>query len=153
MTRRRVVALLQSFESSRHRMMYSFCSIFMRTMASTCRALLCSVLLRLPGAAEMRPAGQARGRAGGTRSLAAVLAAPFGPELALLQAQGLQVLPCMGPTLNTRSAPTPTNPATPCAPGVSMMVRLGQNLYSMRTTISLDQNCASRSSRAFSFSM
>ena len=38
MTRRRVVALLQSLESSRHRMMYSFCSIFMRTMASTCGA-------------------------------------------------------------------------------------------------------------------
>ena len=47
-----------------------------------------------------------------------------------------------------------THKATqPHAPGVSMMVRLGQYLYSMRTTISLAQNCASRSSRAFSFSM
>ena len=38
-------------------------------------------------------------------------------------------------------------------PGVSMMVRLGQNLYSILTTISLAQNWCSRSSRAFSFSM
>ena len=38
-------------------------------------------------------------------------------------------------------------------PGVSMMVRLGQNLYSILTTISLAQNWCSRSNRAFSFSM
>ena len=38
-------------------------------------------------------------------------------------------------------------------PGVSMMVKLGQNLYSIFTTISRCQNCCSRSSRAFSFSM
>mmetsp|Transcript_10581 Transcript_10581/g.29131 ORF Transcript_10581/g.29131 Transcript_10581/m.29131 type:complete len:353 (+) Transcript_10581:889-1947(+) len=92
MTRRLVVALDQSFESSRQRMMYSFCSILARTMASTWRELFCSPALRLPGAAEM-------------------------------------------------------------SPGVSMMVRLGQYLYSMRTTISLDQNWPSRSRRAFSLSM
>ena len=39
------------------------------------------------------------------------------------------------------------------SPGVSIMVRLGQYLYSILTTISLDQNCCSRSSRWFSFSM
>jgi hypothetical protein len=55
MTSLRVVALLQSLLSSRQRMMYSFCSILVRTMASTWRALFCSVELRLPGAAEMRP--------------------------------------------------------------------------------------------------
>jgi len=38
-------------------------------------------------------------------------------------------------------------------PGVSMMVRLGQNLYSIFTTISRCQNCWSLSRRAFSFSM
>lgn len=38
-------------------------------------------------------------------------------------------------------------------PGVSMIVRLGQNLYSILTTISLAQNCCSRSKRAFSLSM
>lgn len=38
-------------------------------------------------------------------------------------------------------------------PGVSMIVRFGQYLYSILTTISLAQNCCSRSSRAFSFSM
>lgn len=54
-TRRRVVALLQSLVSSRHRMMYSLCSIFMRTMPSTCLALFCMMLLRRPGAADMRP--------------------------------------------------------------------------------------------------
>lgn len=92
MTRRRVVALLQSLLSSRHSRMYSRCSIFSLTMASTWRALVCSPVFRLPGAAEMRP-------------------------------------------------------------GVSMMVRLGQYLYSIFTTISLDQNWPSRSSRAFSVSM
>ncbi len=56
MTRRRVVALLQSLESSRQRMMYSFCSIFKRTICSTCRALFCRLLLRFPGAAEISPA-------------------------------------------------------------------------------------------------
>ena len=38
-------------------------------------------------------------------------------------------------------------------PGVSMMVRLGQNLYSILTTISRCQNWCSRSNLAFSFSM
>ena len=38
-------------------------------------------------------------------------------------------------------------------PGVSMIVKFGQYLYSILTTISLAQNCCSRSSRAFSFSM
>ena len=55
MTKRRVVALLQSLVSSRHRMMYSRCSILLRTMPSTCFWLFCSVLLRRPGAAEIRP--------------------------------------------------------------------------------------------------
>lgn len=59
MTRRRVVALLQSLVSSRHRMMYSFCSIFMRTMPSTCLALFCMMLFRLPGAADINPARHA----------------------------------------------------------------------------------------------
>jgi len=56
MTMRRLVALDQSLESSRHRMMYSFCSILRRTMFSTCFALCCRLLLRRPGAAEIRPA-------------------------------------------------------------------------------------------------
>ncbi len=56
MTRRRVVALLQSLESSRQRMMYSRCSILLRTMFSTCLALCCSAALRRPGAAEISPA-------------------------------------------------------------------------------------------------
>lgn len=56
MTRRLVVALLQSLVSSRHSRMYSFCSIFWRTMPSTCLALFCITLLRRPGAAEIRPA-------------------------------------------------------------------------------------------------
>ena len=38
-------------------------------------------------------------------------------------------------------------------PGVSIIVKFGQYLYSILTTISLAQNCCSRSSRAFSFSM
>jgi hypothetical protein len=38
-------------------------------------------------------------------------------------------------------------------PGVSMIVRLGQYLYSIRTTISFAQNPLSFSSRAFSLSM
>lgn len=69
MTSRRVVAFDQSLLSSRHRMMYSFCSIFCRTMASTCRALFCSVVLRLPGAAEMRPAGSQTGEEPGERNV------------------------------------------------------------------------------------
>ena len=56
MTRRRDVALLQSLESSRQRMMYSRCSILLRTMFSTCLALCCSAALRRPGAAEINPA-------------------------------------------------------------------------------------------------
>jgi hypothetical protein len=55
-TRRRVVALDQSLVSSRQRMMYSFCSIFARTMPSTCLAEFWSEWLRRPGAAEMSPA-------------------------------------------------------------------------------------------------
>ena len=62
MTMRREVALDQSLESSRHRMMYSFCSIFARTMPSTCFALACSPLLRRPGAALIRPATGGSGR-------------------------------------------------------------------------------------------
>ena len=50
------MALLQSLESSRQRMMYSRCSILLRTMFSTCFALCCSAALRRPGAAEMSPA-------------------------------------------------------------------------------------------------
>ena len=55
-TRRRVVALDQSLVSSRHSRMYSLCSIFVRTMASTCFALACSCPLRRPGAALINPA-------------------------------------------------------------------------------------------------
>lgn len=55
MTMRRVVALLQSLESSRQSMMYSLCSIFPLTMLSTCLALFWRVEFLLPGAAEMRP--------------------------------------------------------------------------------------------------
>ena len=36
---------------------------------------------------------------------------------------------------------------------MSIIVKFGQYLYSILTTISLAQNCCSRSSRAFSFSM
>lgn len=55
--------------------------------------------------------------------------------------------------LSPALCPPHSLPLNPHSPGVSMMVRLGQNLYSIFTTISLDQNCPSRSSRAFSFSM
>ena len=50
------MALDQSLESSRQRMMYSRCSILLRTMFSTCFALCCSAALRRPGAALIRPA-------------------------------------------------------------------------------------------------
>ena len=141
MTSLRVVALLQSLLSSRQRMMYSFCSILVRTMASTWRALFCSVELRLPGAAEMRPA---RGQAAGKFE-------PAFPNLAgvyILRLTIARAAPAVLPFV-----PAPITQAPSRAPGVSMMVRLGQNLYSMRTTISFDQNWDSRSSRAFSFSM
>ncbi len=51
-----VVALLQSLESSRHKMMYSRCAILLFTMASTALAATCRPLFFLPGAALMRPA-------------------------------------------------------------------------------------------------
>jgi len=56
MTVLRVVALFQSDESSRHKMMYSCCDIFCVTMASTCLAATCRTAFFLPGAAEIRPA-------------------------------------------------------------------------------------------------
>ena len=55
MTSRRVVALVQSLLSSRHKMMYSGVCIFCRTMASTCCDAVCNADVFLPGAAEMRP--------------------------------------------------------------------------------------------------
>lgn len=92
MTSRRVVALAQSLQSSRHSKMYSRCSILDRTMASTARALACASACLRPGAALSKP-------------------------------------------------------------GVSMMVKLGQNLYSILNTISLAQKAPSRSRRVFSASM
>ncbi len=57
MTILRVVALLQSLESSRHRMMYSLWAILLFTMASTALAATCRPLFFLPGAALIRPWG------------------------------------------------------------------------------------------------
>ena len=146
MTTRRVVALFQSLLSSRHRMMYSRCAILARTMPSTWRAAVCRPMLRLPGAGEMRPFlfwGFLRC----VLVLSVLVLACAQPPNTQFSSSTRSTLPCSFPQMQTQH--THKQNSLP-SPGVSMIVRLGQYLYSMRTTTSLAQNCCSASRRWFS---
>ena len=135
MTTRRVVALFQSLLSSRHRMMYSRCAILARTMPSTWRAAVCRPMLRLPGAGEMRPFlfwGFLRC----VLVLSVLVLACAQPPNTQFSSSTRSTLPCSFPQMQTQH--THKQNSLP-SPGVSMIVRLGQYLYSMRTTTSLAQ--------------